>query len=84
MNQEEVDTILNDKGEAEYMKSKWLLYPICNALMVKSRHKQLVLTQSQLAPGVKEVKDSFFRRMFRGLFPFTASNSLHILLSAAF
>jgi hypothetical protein len=34
ISEKEVDHILDDNGEFDYMKSKWLLYPICNALII--------------------------------------------------
>ena len=81
MKEDEVDAALEKKSKTEYMRSKCLLYPICNALMITSRHKQLVLTKENV--HFKQT-DSKLKCLFRGLIPFTLSNSIHIMLSAAF
>lgn len=34
MKEEEIDALLDAKGESEYLKMKLLAYPICNAWMI--------------------------------------------------
>jgi hypothetical protein len=86
MSSEEVDACLIERGENEYMKSKWGLFFVSNALMVSARCRQMVLTPT--TNKVKEFmslrKDNILHQMYRGLIPFTLANSLHILLASAF
>jgi len=86
MSSEEVDAFLIERGENEYMKSKWALFFVSNALMVSARCRQMVLTPT--TNKVKEFmslrKDNTLHQMYRGLIPFTLANSLHILLASAF
>ena len=78
MSEKEVDDTLDQKGESEFMKTKWLAYPLCNALMIASRQRQCILTNA-VRPESK-----WGERWYRGIIPYTLGNSIHILLAAAF